>query len=72
MADKKTIKQDDAGIALERDILKLLSEHGECMYGEIIKKLKISSSKGQTAIFSLLKQGLIHVDKSSLVKLNKD
>lgn len=72
MANKKAIELESIKNPLEKKILNLLNEKGECLYGEIIKELRISSSKGQEAIFSLLKQGLIIVDKSSSIKLNSD
>ncbi len=72
MANKKAIELERIKNPLEKNILNLLTEKGECLYGEIIKELRISSSKGQVAIFSLLEQGLIIVDKSSSIKLKAD
>jgi DNA-binding MarR family transcriptional regulator len=55
----------------EKDILLFLKENGKCVYGDIIKELKISGRRGQEAIFSLLKKGLVkHRDKTSYIELN--
>lgn len=57
----------------EKDILSFLNKNGESVYGDIFKGLKISATKGQEAIFSLLKKGLIkHKERSSFIELNVD
>jgi len=55
----------------EKDILLLLQKKKTCIYGEIMKELKISSAKGQKAIYSLLNKGFIrHKNRSSYLELN--
>lgn len=55
----------------EKDILLHLKNNDKCIYGEIIKELKLSTSRGQEAIYSLLNKGFIkHKDKSSFIILN--
>lgn len=55
----------------EKDILIFLNKNGRCIYGDIIKKLKISNVRGQEAISSLLNKGFIrHQDRSSYIELN--
>ncbi len=55
----------------EKDILLFLKENGKCIYGDIIKELKISGRRGQEAIYSLLNKGLVrHKDKTSYIELN--
>lgn len=55
----------------EKDILLFLKENGKCIYGDIIKDLKISGRRGQEAIYSLLNKGLVrHKDKTSYIELN--
>ncbi|WP_167618929.1 hypothetical protein [Maribellus sediminis] len=55
----------------EKDILLFLQQNGKCVYGDIFKALKISGRRGQEAVFSLLKKGLVkHMEKSSYIELN--
>jgi len=55
----------------EKDILLFLNKNGKCIYGDIIKELKISGRRGQEAIFSLLQKGLVkHKDRTSYIELN--
>jgi len=54
----------------EKDILLLLQKKKTCIYGEIIKELRISTAKGQEAIYSLLNKGFIrHKSRSSYLEL---
>ena len=55
----------------EKDILSFLNKNGRCIYGDIMKELKLSYSKGQEAIYSLLNKGFIkHRDNTSYIELN--
>lgn len=55
----------------EKEILLFLKRNGKCIYGDIIKELKISGRRGQESIYSLLKKGLIkHKNKTSYIELN--
>jgi DNA-binding Lrp family transcriptional regulator len=55
----------------EREILKLLKAQGACLYGDIFKRLGISSTEGQHLIFSLLSKGFIKYQyRSSHIELN--
>ena len=55
----------------EKDVLMYLDQEGKCIYGEIIRNLKLSTTRGQEAIYSLMNKGLIrHKGKSSLIELN--
>ncbi|QIA08974.1 hypothetical protein [Draconibacterium halophilum] len=70
---KKTIDIHEVNNQFEKDILKLLDEKEKCVYGDIIKDLKVSARRGQEAIFSLIDKGFVkHVDQSSYLKLNVD
>ncbi|MDX8341054.1 hypothetical protein SLH46_17780 [Draconibacterium sp. IB214405] len=71
MSNKKTIDIQKITNPFEKDILKLLEEKEKYVYGDIIKDLKLSATKGQESILSLIKRGFIkHVDQSSYLKLN--
>ncbi len=71
--ENKSIDIQSINDPSERDILLLLKAKGNCIYGDIIRELQISVTKGQSAIFSLIQKGLIkHVEKSSVIKLNVD
>lgn len=71
MSDKKTIDIQEITNPFEKDILKLLKEKEKYVYGDIIKDLQLSTTKGQESIISLIKRGFIkHVDKSSYLMLN--
>ena len=73
MNDKKEVDISRVNNPYEKDVLTFLSRNGKCIYGDIIKELKISASKGQEAIYSLLSKGFIkHQDKSSYIELNVD
>ena len=73
MNDKKKVDISRVNNPYEKDVLTFLSRNGKCIYGDIIKELKISASKGQEAIYSLLNKGCIkHQDKTSYIELNVD
>ncbi|RIJ47545.1 hypothetical protein D1614_13200 [Maribellus luteus] len=73
MNDKKEVDISRVNNPYEKDVLTFLSRNGKCIYGDIIKELKISASKGQEAIYSLLNKGFIkHQDKTSYIELNVD
>jgi hypothetical protein len=55
----------------EKDILMLLNKKEKCIYGEIIRELRISTTKGQEAIYSLLNKGMVrHSGRTSYLELN--
>jgi len=73
MTTKKTVELNNIENQFEKDILLFLKERGECIYGEIIKDLQMSSARGQEAIYSLINQGYVkHLNKTSRLKLNID
>ncbi len=54
----------------EEKVIELLEVKGNCWYGNIIKDLNLSYSKGQKVIFSLISKGLIkYCNKSSKLQL---
>lgn len=73
MIEKKEVDINRVNNPYEKDILSFLDTNGKCIYGEIIKELRISATKGQEAIYSLISKGFIkHKDKSSYIELNVD
>jgi predicted transcriptional regulator len=55
----------------EKKILLFLHHRGKCIYGEIMKELQISSTRGQEAIYSLMTKGMVrHKDRTSYLELN--
>lgn len=71
MDGKKSIDIQEINNPSEKDILMLLKRKGKYVYGDIIKDLRLPTTKGQKSIYSLIKQGLIkHVNQSSYLKLN--
>nr|WP_321486692.1 hypothetical protein [uncultured Draconibacterium sp.] len=70
---KETIDIQEISNQFEKDILKLLEEKEKCVYGDIIKDLKLSDRRGQKLIYSLINKGFVkRVDQSSYLKLNVD
>ncbi len=56
----------------EREVLKLLSEQGSCLYGNIFKQLKMPPTKGAEVILSLTNKGYIkNVGRSSYYQLEE-
>ncbi len=43
----------------EKEILALLKEQEECIYGDIIKQTNLSYSKGKELIYALISKGFI-------------
>ncbi len=71
LGKRKPLDIDQIENPFEKDILLFLREKGTCVYGDIMKELKISASRGQEAIYSLLTKGLVrHKNKSSRIELN--
>ncbi len=71
MENKKTLKLQAIKDSSERDVLVFLKSRSDCIYGEIIKELRLSTAKGQEAIYSLLNKGYIkHKGKTSKLELN--
>ncbi len=55
---------------LEHEVITLIKEKEECRYGDVIKELRLSYSKGQETIYSLVSKGLIQfIGRSSKLKL---
>jgi RecG-like helicase len=55
----------------ERKVLEFLQQKGRYLYGDIIRELNFSVTRGQEVIFSLISHNMIkHVDKSSYLELN--
>ena len=70
---KETIDIQEISNQFEKDILKLLEEKEKCVYGDIIKDLKLSARRGQKLIYFLINKGFVkRVDQSSYLKLNVD
>jgi len=71
MKTQKQINIQSLDNQYEKDILSFLNKNGESVYGDIFKELKISVTKGQEAIYSLLKKGWIrHKNSTSFIELN--
>jgi len=70
--DKKTIINiEKIEEKTEKDIIELLNNKGKCLYGEIIKELKLSVFQGQSTIYSLISRGIIsHKNRSAYLQLN--
>ena len=73
MTNKTKVKLQSIKNTSEKDVLLFLKERGECVYGEIIKELQLSTTRGQEVIHSLVSQGFIkYVANSSCLKLDID
>lgn len=71
MKERSELELENINNPFEKDILLFLKRNGQCIYGDIIKELKISGRRGQEAIYSLLQKGLVkHKDKTSYIELN--
>lgn len=58
---------------VEREILLLINENEQCLYGEIIRKLELSYTKGQELIYSLLTKGYIkYVERTPKLELTAE
>jgi hypothetical protein len=69
----RTVYLEEIENPKEKEILKLLSAEGSCLYGNVFKQLSISASEGQHLVFSLLSRGLIKFQyHSSNIELNVD
>ncbi len=70
MKHPQPIRLDELNNQKEKEILALLKENKECIYGEIIKQTNLSYSKGKEVIFSLISKGYIqYVGRSTKLKL---
>ncbi len=57
----------------EKEIIMLLQNHEEYLYGNIIKELNLSHTKGQEHIYSLVSKGLIkYIGRTSKLELAVD
>ena len=73
MKQRSELELENIKNPFQKDILLFLSKNGKCIYGDIIKELKISGRRGQEAIYSLLQKGFVrHKDKTSYIELNVD
>jgi hypothetical protein len=56
----------------EKQIVTFLNKKGKCIYGQIFRELKIPTTRGQEAIYSLINKGVVkHIDKSSYIELTE-
>lgn len=70
MNKAQSIKLESIDDPKEKEILALLKEDEECIYGEIIKRTNLSYSKGKELIFSLISKGYIqYIGRSTKLKL---
>jgi predicted transcriptional regulator len=51
---------------IEHEILKLINKKEKCLYGDIIKEMKLSYTTGQKVIYSLLHKGKIEFIHSEI------
>ncbi len=71
MNSKNEVEIQNINNPFEKEILLFLKRKGKCIYGDIFKELKISGTRGQEAVYSLLTKGFIkHRDKTSYIELN--
>lgn len=72
MAEKRLLKLSSIPKE-EREVLLLLKEKDQCLYGNIFKELMIPPTKGSEIILSLTYKGYIkNVGRSSYYQLNID
>ncbi len=70
MTENKKIDLEEIDNPFEKKIVAFLSNKGKCIYGEIFRELKIPTTRGQEAIYSLITKGLVkHIDKTSYIEL---
>ncbi len=70
MGKKKLLKLSSISEE-EREVLKLLNEQGQCLYGNIFKQLLMPPTKGSDIILSLTSKGYIkNVGRSSYYELD--
>ena len=73
MRENKQIELEEIKNPVEREILLLIDENKQCLYGEIIRKLELSYTKGQELIYSLLTKGYIkYVERTPKLELTVD
>ena len=68
---ENTIELSSIENKYEKAVLALLQQKKACIYGDIIKELKISTRMGQQTIYSLISKGIVkHKQRSSKLELN--
>ncbi|MCU4156115.1 hypothetical protein J1N10_09000 [Carboxylicivirga sp. A043] len=73
MKEVKSIKLTSLNNEIEKEILLLLKEEGQCIYGEIIKQSNLSYNKGKETIYSLINKGYIrYAGRSTKLELAID
>ena len=71
MDDLKTIELKEFENSSEKEVVKLLQNKGKCLYGDILKELEISATRGQSLIYNLIARGIIaHKNSTSYLHLN--
>jgi predicted transcriptional regulator len=70
MEEGKSIRIETLTNEKEKEILLLLKEQKQCIYGEIIRQTNLSYSKGKELIFSMLSKGYVrYVDRTTKIEL---
>jgi hypothetical protein len=73
MMEKDNIDLNEIDNPFEKKIIAFLKNKKKCIYGEIIRELKIPTQRGQEAIYSLLNKGVVqHINKSSYIELSAE
>lgn len=68
MKEVKSIKL--TSLTNEKEILLLLKQQGQCIYGEIIRQSNLSYSKGKEVIYSLISRGYVrYVGRTTKIEL---
>lgn len=70
MKEVKSIKLTSLSNEKEKEILLLLQQQGQCIYGEIIRQTNLSYSKGKEVIYSLVSKGYVrYVGRTTKIEL---
>ena len=70
MKEVKSIKLTSLTNEKEKEILLLLKQQGQCIYGEIIRQSNLSYSKGKEVIYSLISRGYVrYVGRTTKIEL---
>lgn len=73
MMGKEHIDMKEIDNPFEKRIIAFLKNKKKCIYGEIIRELKLPTQRGQEAIYSLLNKGVVqHINKSSYIELSAE
>lgn len=72
MDENKNINFRKLENTFEKKIVTFLNKKGKCIYGEIFRELKIPTTRGQEAIYSLINKGVVkHIERSSYLELTQ-